>query len=560
MQNKTYIKSLVFAVLAFLVALTVAQAQDPLKKQTIEITSSFKPELKEAAKINFAAAPPVPDSAKPKFSYNIPITSLSLVYQPLAISPLALSIDSSSRKWDASNFVKLGYGNLQTPYAKAGLSFNNGTNANLNVLAHYISSKGKVPQYQEYSDAGASVYGSMVTTGKQELYGKLSFANNKYYLYGYDHTAYQFDKGDLLQRFLTFDANIGFRNTEPTAFGLQYHPDIKLSFFNDNHNGKEFNAIIDLPLQKAIGDAFKIKLGVNADYSQYASDNTPRTINNTVVTVPFALQFHNDAVNLHGGVVPSWDNSEFKLLPDLLADLKLGGEALIVQMGWLMHYDKGSYKRYASINPYLSQPAQLLNTRVNETFGGIKGTFLEHFFYNAKVGLVQFYNMPLFVNEYTIAGTGGGIDVAGNRFLIRNEEKLSAFQMHGEIGVVQAEDFSLAGRFNWLLFNKHKTEPQPWGITPREFSAALRWRVLKDLWFKSDLFFFEGAKYLKRDGGVATGRHPVDLSAGLEFKITKQFNLWVDANNVFNNKYQRWNQYDVYGFNILGGIIYNFSK
>ena len=98
MQNNIYIKSLICAIPALLFAFTATQAQDPLKKQTIEITSSFKPELKEAAKINFAAAPPVPDSTKPKFSYNIPITCLSLVYHPLAISPLALSIDSAERK------------------------------------------------------------------------------------------------------------------------------------------------------------------------------------------------------------------------------------------------------------------------------------------------------------------------------------------------------------------------------------------------------------------------------------------------------------------------------
>lgn len=556
MQKLNDIRPFVLTTLGIFGILLAVQAQDTLKKQTIEITSSFKPEIKEAAKINFAAAPPVPDSAKPKFNYNIPITSLSLVYQPLAVSPLALRIDSGARKWDASNFIKLGFGNLRTPFAQAGLSFNNSKNANLNVLAHFISSRGKTPRYQEYADAGISAYGNLINNASQELYGKISLDNDKYYLYGYDHDAYPTDKADLLQRFLGVDANIGFRNTTPTAFGLKYHPDLKLSFFHDNHSGREFNAALHLPLEKAINDEMSIKLGVNADYTGYASNNTSRTINNTVFTIPIALKFKNETVDIHGGFVPSWDNSAFKLLPDLMADFKLGGEGLIVQLGWLMHYDKGSYKRYASVNPYLAQPVQLLNTRINETYGGIKGTFLEHFFYNAKVGLVQFFNMPLFVNDYGVSGQ----PLAGNRFIIRNEAKLNAFQMHGEVGVVQAEDFSLTARFNWLLFNKQKTEPQAWGITPRELNATLRWQLLNGLWLKSDLFFFEGAKYLQRNGSVGTARHPVDLSAGLEFKITKQFNLWLQANNVFNNKYQRWNQYDVYGFNILGGIIYNFPK
>ena len=125
--------------------------------------------------------------------------------------------------------------------------------------------------------------------------------------------------------------------------------------------------------------------------------------------------------------------------------------------------------------------------------------------------------------------------------------------------MVQAEDFSLTAKFNWLLFNKH--EPYPaWGIIPREFDASLRWKILKDLWFKSDLFFFEGAKYRTQDGRTERLRSPVDLNAGLELRITKQLNLWLQANNIFNNTYQRWNQYNVYGFNILGGIVFNFSK
>ena len=63
MQKKIYIKPFVFSALVLLYSIAVVQAQDPLKKQTIEITSSFKPEIKEAAKINFVATPPVPDSA-----------------------------------------------------------------------------------------------------------------------------------------------------------------------------------------------------------------------------------------------------------------------------------------------------------------------------------------------------------------------------------------------------------------------------------------------------------------------------------------------------------------
>ncbi|OJZ00018.1 MAG: hypothetical protein BGP13_09330 [Sphingobacteriales bacterium 40-81] len=553
MQTRIYITRLSIIISGILFLYTPAKAQEPSKKQTIEITSSFKPTLKDAAKINFNAAPPVPDSARPKFKYTIPVNSLALAYQPAAVTPAALHIDSTG-SWAATNFIKLGYGNFQTPYAQAGLTLDNKPNSSLNILGHYISSKGSAVPRQQYADAGASAYGSTINANNQELYGKLGLSNKAYYLYGYDQTAYTHSKNELLQRFLGIDANIGFRNIDPTGFGLLYHPDVKVSFFNDNHSNREFNVVGDVPLEKKISDELSIKLGINADYTQFSPKSAP-SINNFIFTVPIAIKFKNESLSIHGGAIPSWDNSNFKLLPDLMADVKLSGEEAILQFGWLMHYDKGSYQRWASLNPYLALPTTLFNTRINETYGGLRGTFLEKFFYNAKVGLVQFYNMPLFVNDYATNTLNDG-----KTFVALKDDKLNAFQIHGEAGVVQAEDFSLSAKFNWLMFGKQKTQQQPWGIIPRELSAALRWKILKDLWFKSDLFFFEGAKYMNRSLGSETARSPVDLNAGLEFRVTKQFNLWLQANNIFNNTYQRWNQYEIYGFNIMGGIVFNFDS
>lgn len=523
--------------------------QEPGKKQTIDITSAFKPTLKSAAKINFDATPPVPDSARPRFAYNTPITSLERTYQPLTISPLPLNSDTSG-EWAASNFVKLGFGNYQTPYAQAGLTFTNNTKSTLSILGDFISSKNNSLQHQSYMNLRGTAYGSTLINDQHELYAKASFQNDQYNLYGYDHNLYNYNKSDVTQRFIGTEAGVGFRNTEETEFGLKYHPDVKLSFFNDNNQGREFRAVGNLPLSKSIGDAFAINLAFNADYNQFVRRGEP-ALNNSLFQVPLSVDFKNENLNIHGGFTPSWDNSQFRLLPDLMADFKLGSDGIIFQAGWLAHYEKGTYKRFAGINPYLMQPAFLLNTRVNEAYGGIKGTFLEHFFYNVKVGVVQFNNMPLFVNNFP---------GDGKEFVIRNEERLNALRSHGEVGIVQAEDFSLTAKFDWLLFSGQKSEQEAWGIVPRELSTALRWRVLKDLWLKSDLFFFEGAKYLKSDGSVGMGKNPFDLSAGLEFRVTKKINLWVQANNVFNSRYQRWNQYDVFGFNIMGGVVYNFSK
>ncbi|MBA2762727.1 MAG: hypothetical protein H0U39_12400, partial [Segetibacter sp.] len=86
-------------------------------KKTVTITSSYKPTIKPASKINFSAATLPADSSRPRLIYNVPAQNLFFTYQPASLKPLALSIDTAIN-WVNSNYIKLGLGNYSTPYAE----------------------------------------------------------------------------------------------------------------------------------------------------------------------------------------------------------------------------------------------------------------------------------------------------------------------------------------------------------------------------------------------------------------------------------------------------------
>src|SRR5579885_3794144 len=90
---------------------TTVRAQDTTKKRSVNITSTFKPVLRESAKINFNANPPAADTSKPNLKYDVPDQNLLFRYQPGSLKPLALEIDSGGR-WDNSNYIKAGFGSL----------------------------------------------------------------------------------------------------------------------------------------------------------------------------------------------------------------------------------------------------------------------------------------------------------------------------------------------------------------------------------------------------------------------------------------------------------------
>jgi hypothetical protein len=534
--------------------ISVSQAQDTTKKKTIEITSTFKPVLREPVKIIFNAAAPVVDSAKARLNYDIPQQNLMLGYQPAALKPVALQIDSMTA-WQYSNYIKVGLGNIHIPYVQAGFSFGDGKNSFFNVFANQFTSKGKLP-FQKNSLTGVSAMGTMKTAANLEWNGKIGFNSNDFFLYGYQPSTISFTKDQLRQRLQTIEGKLSLRNMEPTEFGLTYNPNIRVSVFsgeNNKNKGTEANSVLNLPLTKTFGKSLAINLGFTANLTNYRPTGK-KSVNNNIYYVSPALLLKTPNLFIHGGLTPSWDNKVFTLLPDIMVDVTTNDQRFTAQFGWIGYYDKGSYERFAGINPWIAQPNQLLNTRIQERYAGFKGSVLDHISYSAKVGFVQYRNMPLFVND----------TADGKTFYTEYTSSMEALQLHGEIALTKGENFSWNTGLTWNQFTKVRDHIKAYGLIPFEVNSTLRWQIFKEFYFKSELFLFDGAAYRVRTTpgkfDSRKGKAAVDLNAGIEFRITKNFNLWLQMNNLFNKRYQRWNQYEVFGFNILGGIIYTFNN
>ena len=121
---------------------TFAQKDTVKKKATIDITSTYKPVLRNAIKVNFSATHLNADTSHPNLTYNIPAQNLFYAYQPIPLKPLALQQDTNLYL-GSRNYVKVGYGNFSTPYVNAGFSFGDGKKFLANLYAEYISSKVK---------------------------------------------------------------------------------------------------------------------------------------------------------------------------------------------------------------------------------------------------------------------------------------------------------------------------------------------------------------------------------------------------------------------------------
>ncbi|WP_295116919.1 hypothetical protein [uncultured Chitinophaga sp.] len=525
---------------------STAQAQDSLKQETINIISNYQPKLRDAAKLNLNASLPGVDTSRPRMTYQVPALNLYFMYQPVPLKPLALGKDSL--KALQNNYVKVGYGNLSTPLIEAGFGSGRNEKWSFGLFGSYTGSKGEIKN-QDYTSVNVLASGTYYSP-LFEINGGIKYSLNQVHYYGYDHSVLDFKKSDIKQAFNEVTAQLGLKNRPLDNWGWQFQPDAKLIVFGDSFERLENTFQLKVPIRKQLFEDLYLKAEGILDLSTFKEDNNEQ-INNNVMAIHPALELIKPGFMLHAGLNPTWTKkNKFYLLPDIVNESHLIRKKLILSSGWISYIDKNNYRNLANKNPFISGYADsILNTRIEEKYTGIKGTLGSHFNYNTKFASVTFHNLPLFVND----------NVDGKTFDLRNEEELRAFQFHAEVGYMQEEKFQIRLSGDWWSYNKQETELKAWGMVPFQYNLYGQYSFFKKLHINADLFALGRSYYLEPNTmNFGRTKAAIDLNAGATYNISKNFNLWFNANNLFNSKYQRWNNYASYGLNVVGGVMIKF--
>ena len=543
MMKSFFNKIIFFLPLCFL--FRASHAQDTTRRQTIEITSAYKPSLLNTVKINLYASPISPDTSRHRLTYSIPPQNLFYSYQPVALKPLALQSDTSL-KLGGRNQVKAGFGNYTTPYLSGVFSFGDGKHNLANVSGDYISSRGKI-QGQDFSEINVKGTGS-IFSAHNETYAGIGLAQHEYYQYGYDHSIYSFAKPDIRRSYQDLSVNVGFRNITENNLGINYDPHIEVDEFARENKANETTLIVNLPAEKKFSDEVSLKVTASGNFDNYQLKNGSSSINNNLFQLAPEVTYYSEQFTFHGGISPTWNNGALAVLPNIYAEVQLPQNVLMVQAGWIGRFIPNSFRTLSAENPYMQDPVFMHNTKEIQYYGGIKATVGKHFNFNAKAAFISYTNMPLFVNDPTI----------GNSFYISNESKMSDLQIHGDLNFISQDKFTVTGALDLNSYTGMHDNEKAWGLFPLKLTGSLRWNLSDQLLIKGDLAAFSGAKALLKNGDIKNMNGGTDLSAGAEFKLNKQFSVWLDMDNILNSKYEIWNNYPVYGFQVIGGILVHF--
>jgi hypothetical protein len=157
--------------------------------------------------------------------------------------------------------------------------------------------------------------------------------------------------------------------------------------------------------------------------------------------------------------------------------------------------------------------------------------------------------MPLFVNDTS--------RMMKNTFNVVYEPRLVQLQLKGEIHYQVGQQLHL---FSTLLLNKFgelTEQKKAWGLLPIEWRSGSKVALGKNFNWQTDLFIWRGAQFLQMGAKNDRLKGSIDLSTQLDFRFARSWQLWTRVGNLFNQSYQRWSQYPVYGLNFMAGVVFS---
>jgi hypothetical protein len=517
--------------------------------KVVTITSSFKPSLRPQSKINFLAATPFLDNSKVAMQYLIPSQNISFGYQAVAVTPLAYVPDSVilSRR---NHFIKVGLGNLNTILAEAGFNLGDGVKNNTYIGGGFKKMKGPLFA-QEFTDINFSINSAHQIGDAHDLSVKFTTASTTRYAYGFKPTTIQYTKDNILNKYNSAGITVHLANKTDAFFGIHYTPTISFDYLQSGVDEREFETSIAAPVSKNLGTDFKISLQPTASFSNTILPTIPSniTIVNNLFSMPSTFSWITNKFQVHLGAAPTVNNGTYAVLPQVSGVAILPNNGLRIELGWSGHFEKNNLRSLAAINPWVRIPNNFSNTKITEQLLGVKLPVGDHFTYGAKLSLLEYENQALFVNAFT----------DGRLFKVLFEPTLRAVQLHANVSYTLQDKLNILGGITYKKFSGLTIQKEAFGLLPLEFNGSLHWKFSNKISLTSTLYAWDGAQAMDAQMAIKKLPAAADFSLGATFTVVKSAKFWLQLNNLLDNRYQRWNQYEVFGRNVVAGFVYSFS-
>ena len=325
-----------------------------------------------------------------------------------------------------------------------------------------------------------------------------------------------------------------------------------------------------------------LKLDVSIDYlggefeqSYRDSDQLPYRFFNLGIHPSYRFEWKDFNVKLGTKVYLSIDpeNSltDFLAYPDIQVTYPLISKTINAYVGAGGDLHMNSFRSLSDQNPFISPTIFMTTTNEQyQLFGGIKGTFSSNVSFDIRASYKSEEDKALFIRNNS--KTNGVFDDSsnpllgfeyGNSFDVTYDD-ISTLSIFAELGVDVSKRIVAGGT---VQFNSYTTTLQQTAWNLPELRGTIFGKYRNDQWYATANIFFVG----ERMDLLYTGTFPspvseiqtldaytdINLNGGYHFNDF--VSVFIQLNNILNNDYQRFANFNVQGFQVLGGVTYKFD-
>ena len=548
-------KKILFIICLILVVLNVsAQQKDSLiKANEIEVIKTFKPTLSDAIKIPVNPNPETPESTMPEFKYKQPEQQYQTLPTMYAIKPISLGTALLPKL--KNNYTRIGFGNYVTPMFEIYLTSLRNKNWQGGVFAKHLSSKGDAA-FNNFSNNTLYAFGKRFFDAGS-ISADAYYYRNVAYLYGYPKEVKPTEDTSKLV-YNTIDVKLAYENKVKDSNDLSLK--VNANYYNYSNNkdvtDNDFLAA-GIFSKRYVGVLFDLKTAININNTGYKDfsynrtyfDFNPRATLNDVdfyLKGGFNLTYMSDSNRS--------DQSGVFFYPVAEAGYHIIKQKLTTYAGLTGDYKKNTFRSISSENPFtLGRSDSALHGIYNtnkqiEFYLGLKGSLGKRTFFSIYGSVANYKNMLFFGYE---AGRYSQLPLYDNG-------KVTLTTMQLELNHHFGEKFRTGLTLSNYGYSMEKLG-QPYSKPSFEAKWNNSLNIADKFLFRLDLFYMnERTGYNYTDKKEVKLNAMVDANFAIDYRYNKHVSAFLNINNFANNQYQRWLNYNVYGFNVLGGMTFTF--
>lgn len=528
-----------------------ANAQKDLEGDNVTVVKSFDAQLLEANKLSVPPTLPTLDTTTKLQNYTVPPHPSNIKYDPPKLRPLG--VKAAPKEADYDGFVKLGAGVPNTIWGEGGYYFKAKDKFDGKIwLRHHRLSADKAVENQMFQKTAGLLSGNIFLPNNLATQVDVGYTYDRVHFYGYDDDSLEFSPGRTRQDYKILDLGARLYNSARNDADLNFSVAPKFYLLTDFYSNKENHFELGLSATKWFNEKHALRVNIRPDLTSF-EDTTSQKLNNIYLQPSFTLHFDMLQLKIGGNFVNNRD--VFSIFPDAELTLRVWGDGIQAFVGANGDLRKNSYRSLSTYNPFIQiRGSELRNTRWDNYYGGLKGNFgwLE---YNGQVGYSKASDLALHQTSFDQDGI--------TRFRVLYDT-VKMFNIQGTIKLNPIKNLSITGTYSQSVFDNETTgtsldELAVWGLPEIEGNFGAVYTLAEGKAnVKASLHMADRIAFLNEQNELVKSKTLVDLSFGGSYYFTKNIGVFLDINNLLNNRRERWYRYPTIGTNFLGGFVARF--